>query len=191
MASRKFPTEFAVCEFTVVVDSNEGAPFQFQDLTRRLPSGERVPLVVRTTQKAMWAMGRKQHGAGLADYSIEGLEEEVQVERKSISDLFGSVTEGRTNFEAEIRSLNRRCRYAAVVIEAGWGEIHGGLPGSQVRPQSVIETMVAWAQRYPKVHWLPMPTRDMAERMTFRILDRFWRDHQVRNGGTDAREKTI
>lgn len=176
MARQQFPTEFAVCEFTVVVDSNEGAPYQFQDLTRRLSNGERVPLVVRTTEKAMWAMGRKEHGAGLADYSIDGLEEEIQVERKSISDLFGSVTAGRSNFEAEIRSLNRRCKFAAVVIEAGWGAIQQGLPDSQVRPQSVIETIIAWQQRYPRVHWMPMPTRDMAERTTFRILDRFWRD---------------
>jgi len=180
---RQYPVEFAICEFTVVVDSNEGAPFQFQDLTRKLPNGERVPLVVRTEKKAMWSMGRSKHGAGLADYSIEGMEEQIQVERKSLEDLFGSVTSGRANFEAEIRSLNRRCKFAAVVIEGGWSAIQAGLPGSQVSPQSVIETIVAWQQRYPIVHWMPMPTRDMAERMTFRILDRFWRDNHDKENG--------
>ena len=114
---------------------------------------------------------------------LDRVQLQIQVERKSLEDLFGSVTSGRANFEAEIRSLNRRCKFAAVVIEGGWSAIQAGLPGSQVSPQSVIETIVAWQQRYPIVHWMPMPTRDMAERMTFRILDRFWRDNHDKENG--------
>jgi hypothetical protein len=165
----------------IVIDSNEGAPYQFKGLTRRVTEGgvkKSLPLVIQTTRKAMWTMGRAQYGAGLADYSIDGFEEQIQVERKSLEDLFASVTVRRDNFEAEIASLNQRCQFAAVVVEAGWSAIQQGLPDSRVSPRSVIETIVAWQQRYPRVHWLPFPTRDMAERMTFRVLDRFWRDQQ-------------
>jgi hypothetical protein len=163
--------------FTVVVDSNEGAPYQFQGLKQRTGDGGK-PIVVRTVQKAMWAMGRKEHGVGLADYSIDGWEERVQVERKSLEDLWNTLSGRRAEFEKEIARLNRDCEYAAVVVEASWTAIKAGIPGRDLAPESVIGTIRAWRQRYPGVHWLPMLDRRQAEVETFWILERFWLDHQ-------------
>lgn len=168
-------TEFEICPFTVVVDSNEGAPFQFTGIKGKKVSGERKPIVVRTVKKPLWNWGRDVHGVGLADYSIDGIEDEIQIERKSVSDLFSTLGDRRDGFEAEIKRLNSHCIYAAVVIEGGYGHIssfheHGP------EPSSVIGTILAWSQRYPGVHWIPAGSRDMAERLTFRILERYWND---------------
>lgn len=169
--------EFEVAPFTVVIDSNEGAPFSFQGIKGRKRNGVQLPVVVKIVRKPMWNIGRADHGTGLADYSIEGLEELVQIERKSIEDLFGTLSSRRENFEREIDRLNRQCEAACVLIEGSFGHI-ASFKSHGPDPASVIGTMIAWGQRYPKVHWIPAGSRDMAERLAFRFLERFWIDRE-------------
>lgn len=123
----------------------------------------------------MWADNRSKWGAGLGDYSIEGYEELIQIERKSAEDLFSTLAHGRVNFEAEVKRLNSQCQYACIIAECDWTTVlhwkgHGALP------QSVVATRLAWEQRYPRVHWKFVPSRSIAEKLTFSMLDRFWRD---------------
>lgn len=186
------------CPFCIVIDTNEQQPFSFSGfyteskLTKAgrgallLSRDSGRPLLVQTERKPLWAMGRSEHGAGLADYSIHGHEEHVQVELKhSLADLFASVGQRRDNFEAEIDSLNRRCKVAAVVVCGSWGQITNYTPPHGVEehrksmtPASVRGTIISWSQRYPRVHWFLMPTRVECEVLTFQILERYWRDQQ-------------
>jgi len=171
--------DFEVCPFTIVIDSNEGAPFQFVGIKGRSKNGVRLPVVVKTVKKPMWNFGRDVHGVGLADYSIDGLEELVQVERKSVDDLFGTLSGRRENFENEIARLNRQCEAAWVLVEGGYGSI-ASYKGHGPEPSSVIGTVISWGQRYQRVHWILAGSRDMAERLAFRFLERYWLDREER-----------
>jgi DNA-binding ferritin-like protein (Dps family) len=171
--------KFEVCPFSIVIDSNESAPWQFLGIKTRAKAGSKFPLVVRTIKKPMWNMGRDQWGTGLADYSIDGLEEEIQIERKSIDDLFGTLGQRRQNFKREISRLNDQCKVAYVIVEGSWGHIarytdHGP------DPSSVVGTIISWSQRFQKVHWVIAGTRDMAERLAFRCLERYWINREER-----------
>ena len=109
------------------------------------------------------------------DYSVKGLEDQVTVERKSLADAFGSFGNGRRRFE---RVLERMASfgYAAVVLEADWHTILRNPPAfSKLNPKTVLASAVAWTQRY-RVHFWPCPNRAFAERLTYRLLERFWRD---------------
>lgn len=58
----------------------------------------------------------------IGDYSIEGEESRIAIERKSPMDLFGTLTKGHSRFKAEIaRSMGYR--YFAIVIEATHAQI--------------------------------------------------------------------
>jgi hypothetical protein len=178
MTSKPEP-EFEVCPFTVVIDSNEGAPWLFRELNEK---GSKKPLVIKTVKKALWAMGRMDFVVegrtikrGLADYSIDGMEELIQIERKSHTDLYGTLGGRRDEFEAEMMRLSK-CEVAYVITECGWAQIGEAPPDSGVYPSSVIGTIISWQQRYPKVHWLTAGTRSVAERLAFRVLERFWDD---------------
>lgn len=160
----------AVCPFTVVVDSREQLPYDFSGMTSQT-TGETlvVPVLVR--------------GLPSGDYSIDGdgMENRIAVERKSLDDLYGSVTWGRVRFEAEIARLNDLAAggFAAVVIEATWPEIVAPVehrPGwiNQTDPRSVEGTIVAWSIRYSRVHWWACGDRRGAECRTFSILSKFW-----------------
>lgn len=132
--ARKPIPEYLTCPFTIIMDSNEGLPFQFQGHSRRHSSGKKLPLVIQTERQALWAMdqrdvtisrGKKSetHRVGYADYSIKGLERYIQIERKEIGDLFGTIGGRHSRFEAEIKRLHEDCLVSAVVIEATLAQI--------------------------------------------------------------------
>ena len=57
------------------------------------------------------------------DYSIEGLEDQVTIERKSLADAFGTIGGQRKRFQRELERMTS-FKYAAVVIEADWPTIY-------------------------------------------------------------------
>jgi len=111
------------------------------------------------------------------DYSLDGHENEVAVERKSLTDLYGTLGGGRQRFEAEVERL-AVMSHAAIVIEATWDRImREPPPGSRLNPKTIYRTCIAWTQRFPRVHWFPVVDRRMAEITTFRILERWWNEN--------------
>lgn len=84
------------------------------------------------------------------DYSIDGLEHRVCIERKSIDDWIGTVLRDRQRFYRELdrmRAFDFRC----VIIEAGVREIMAGSYRSNASPASVMGFVaeVAVAQSVP------------------------------------------
>jgi len=77
-------------------------------------------IVIDTREKDEYSFAtpslRKKLDAG--DYSIEGLESQVAVERKSLDDFVSTVIHGRERFRNELRKL-ADYRAACVVVEAG------------------------------------------------------------------------
>ena len=160
-----------VCPFSVVVDTREQLPYYFTEIPGKDGEIFVVPVIVR--------------GLESGDYSIHGMEDQVAIERKSLDDLYGSVTWGRDRFEREIARLHDLALdgFAAVVIEATWPEIMDPLayrPGwiNQTDPKSVEGTIVSWSIRYPHVHWWACGDRRGAELRTFSILRKFWSERQ-------------
>lgn len=158
-----------VCPFTIIVDTREQLPYTFDGM------GLIVPTIVQ--------------GLHSGDYSIDGLDEIVAVERKSLDDLYGSTTWGRKRFEAEIGRLSDLPGFAAVMIEADWREIAAPAehrPGWENRtdPRSVVGTINSWSIRYPRVHWLACGSRREAEIRTFQILQAAWKEWHGKAGTT-------
>lgn len=147
-----------------MIDNREKLPYTFDGLRADAREGG-GPLAV-PVKVATLASG---------DYSLEGFETRIAVERKSLADLFGTIGQGRERFERELARLNE-FEFAAVVVEAEWSEILSGGPiHSKLSPKTVFRSVNAWEQRYTRVHWHFLPGRDIAEVKTFRVLERFQR----------------
>lgn len=166
--------------FRIVVDSNEGLPYRFSGL---LTDGENPrPIIVETIRMPLYQsfitqvqVKGKWYSKGLADYSVEGFEDRIQIERKSLEDLYGTLGGRRDEFEAEIARLNL-CDFAAVLVEASWNDIAHNPPShSRLSPKSVTRTVQSWSMRYPRVHWFTVSGRQQAESFAFRLLEMFWR----------------
>lgn len=154
----------------IVVDSREQLPYAFADLHADARDGYR-PLAV-TLRNGCLPEG---------DYSLEGFENQIAVERKSLADLYGTLGQGRGRFQRELERLDA-LSFAAVVVEADWREVLMDPPDrSRLNPKTVYRSVIAWQQRRPRVHWWFCVNRRMAEITTFRILERFYRDQQSKN----------
>lgn len=150
------------CPFTVVIDTNETYPFPFDSIHDRDGALVRVPTVRRPL-----------YLSGLADYTIDGMETLIQIERKA-EDIAPSMSERRDIFEAEVRRLSEMCEFAAVVVEHPWRDILSDDHVHGARAKSISRTVQSWMINYPGVHWIMCEGRYMAEQMTFRLLEKFY-----------------
>ncbi len=150
----------------VVVDNREQRPFDFLGLRCDQADGG-GPLTIPTVRGTL-ASG---------DYSLQGFETRVAVERKSLADLYSTLGQGRDRFERELERL-AAMEFAAVVIEATWPELCADPPPhTELPPKIVFRSILAWSVRYPRIHWFPAGPRRLAEVTTFRLLERFLKEH--------------
>lgn len=180
MAKTAALSEIDVCPFTIVIDSNESAAYHFAGIKSR--EHKERDLVIQCVRKPLWnheprlvEIKGQSHKVGFADYSIEGMESAVAIERKSIEDLFSTLGSRRDRFEAEIKRIHEDCEFAMVIVEADWPQILRW-KGHGPDPASVYGTIMAWRQRYRNCHWELCFSRAFAEKQTFRTLERFFRD---------------
>ncbi len=108
-------------DVTVIIDTREQTPLHFpkmKTIVKTLPTG---------------------------DYSIQGLEKYIVVERKNLSDLLGCVGRYRERFDAE---LQRLLAYdaRALVIEATKAQCIAGNGRSKVHPKAVEGSLNAWSR---------------------------------------------
>jgi len=159
---------FCLSPFTIIVDSNETNPYHFSGIKEDADRGQ-ATIIPQIQQQAMWV-------DGLADYSIQGHETEIQIERKSKEDLYATLGGRREKFEVEIKRLNDVCRIAYVVIEAEWSDIILRPPQhSNLNPKAISRTFDSWSMKYPGVHWVTCYSRRHAEVKTYRLLEMFWK----------------
>ena len=146
---------------TLVVDTREQRPFQFpsKSIIRK------KEIIIKTVPLGLKA----------GDYSVLGLQDQISIERKSMIDLFGTAGGGRDRFERELERL-AELEYAAIVIEGTWEDIARRPPArSDMTSKSVIRSLLAWSQRYG-IHVFAVGPRPLAARLTYIMLERFWRD---------------
>lgn len=147
---------------TVLVDTREQLPFAFDAIPADATAGG-----------GLWRVRTDRLALPSGDYSLDGYAAAVAVERKSLADLFGTVGQGRERFVRELERL-ADMTFAAVVVEAEWSAVFTAPPGfTGLPPKTVFRSVLAWQQRFPRVHWWFCPDRDFAEVCTFRILERF------------------
>lgn len=79
------------------------------------------------------------------DYTIKGLERQIAIERKSLSDLVGVIGRDRERFEREVQRL-LAYPVRALVVESDWTEIEmRQWPAkSRIAPSHVVGSLLGW-----------------------------------------------
>lgn len=81
------------------------------------------------------------------DYSLKGYENLVMIERKTIGDLWGTLTFGRERFMKEMdRALEYPIRY--LVIEGTLKDIDAGFRYSKVTPEFIHASLISLQVKY-------------------------------------------
>lgn len=137
---------------TIIIDTREQRPFLFT----------KYPCAIKR-------VGLKQ-----GDYSVEGLEDRIAIERKSLSDLVGTLTQGRDRFYRELDRL-KDYDFVAIVIEATYRQVaHGPYAFSRAKPYSIIRTLHSIQQKRG-VQVIFAGDAAHAEEWTFNALEMFWK----------------
>lgn len=74
------------------------------------------------------------------DYSVAGLEHDVAIERKSISDLIGSLTSGRDRFKREVDRL-RAYPFARLLIIGNAQDLLRGTRFANADPKAMTHSL--------------------------------------------------
>jgi len=147
-----------------VIDTREQLPWTFEDVT--IGTGKSVKVIdLQTVSRALPA----------GDYSIEGFETRIAIERKSKEDLFNTLCRGRDRFTRELQQLNEY-DFAAVFVEAEWSDCMKNPPASKFAPVSLDGTINAFMIRFPRVHWVFRPGRYVTQKAAFKLMDRFFKE---------------
>ena len=133
--------------FKVVIDSREQKPYVFNNfIVSALKSG---------------------------DYSIQGYEDQVAIERKTKEDAYQSFGRGRSRFERELGRLSV-LKYSAIVIEDNLPNFIKSPVHSEMHPKAAVNSVIAWAVKY-KIGVFFAGDRRHGNAITYRLLEKFWK----------------
>lgn len=108
----------------------------------------------------------------LPDGSEFDLREVVAVERKmSLDELCGCYTHDRSRFEREFeRAKEAGAKLYLLIENASWGMAYNGKYRSQMKPQALVASMLAWLARYDCQ--IIMVGKDLSGKLIYDILYR-------------------
>ena len=146
----KFPADGKFLP-TLIQDTREQTPLQFLNL----------PVIVA--------------GLTTGDYSVRGLEDDLCIERKSLPDLYGSLTSGRERFMRELHRM-RSYNFARLLIIGSEQEIQQGSSRHRgINPKAILHSLAAIEARGVPVCFSPSPVTAAA------LVEKwaFWRAREV------------
>jgi DNA excision repair protein ERCC-4 len=141
-------------QLNIVVDTREQKPYQFKKYD--------CTCEVKTLKTG--------------DYSISGLENEIAIERKSKSDLFGSLGSGRKRFEREFQRL-QVIKYPVLLVESSLYDLFKPIIFSKMKPIAVVNSVISWSIKY-SVHVFFGCNRELSESLAYRILEKYYSNKQ-------------
>jgi ERCC4-type nuclease len=156
--------------FKIVYDCNEQIPYTFQGFTSDADHGK-LPIVVDLERRDLET----------ADYTIDGLEDLICIERKSGDDMLKTLLNGkgdnhrRDNFFKELDRM-QAFDQSLIVVEADFVPWLRDIPlKSSANPKSIARTILAIQQDFRTTQWAWCHDRPCAEKYTFDFLHRFWK----------------
>jgi hypothetical protein len=170
--------------FTIIVDSAEQQPFAFAEISCDAKHKEPYWQPQTITR----CLGRHPNSQG--DYSLAGYVGQVGVERKSLSDMQGTLlgwsdefgAGRRDRFESELANLSNMPA-GLVVVEATFFDVIRHAPQTAKRTSRenakiLSRSIIAYQQDY-LVRWIFCDSRRLAEVVTFRWMERFWQKREA------------
>ena len=159
-------SELFLCPFVVVQDTREQAPWTFQNVI---------------IEKRLWVIHREVKTMQTGDYSIEGFEDLLVIERKSVSDIIQSITAGHNREgrkQARMREIQDAGGFCRMVIEGSFSVACDQLDteeGRRVSSSHILGTWKSWEIKY--VPWLWAGDRRRAELIAFHLMLEWWREN--------------
>jgi len=104
-------------------------------------------IVIDTREKKPYAFNSARVGSvkkalPAGDYSLEGYENQVVIERKTLTDFISTVVHNKPRFQAELLKL-KNYKFAWIILESSIEEIFQEQYRSAIKPKALFEMSVA------------------------------------------------
>ena len=163
-------------KFKILIDTREQKPWSFEGIS--IDASETSAKYSKGTKYQVQTEVRGL-GNSRGDYTVEGYEDRISIERKSIADLQGTLLafgSRRDAFDRELEWLNS-IDCAAVVIEGTLAQAlrvkQRGKRSPELSAKLLHRRMLSCKVKYPKVSFLFCSNRQLAEVTAFRLLQMF------------------
>lgn len=107
------------------------------------------------------------------DYSLDGFEDRIAIERKAAGDLLSCMTGGRDRFRRELERL-RGYEAAAVVVETTFDNLINGNHRSKINPEAIEQTVISMICNY-RIPFFFAKSREQAEKFTYNFFRHYVR----------------
>lgn len=118
-----------------------------------------------------WIAGTVRCALKTGDYTVEGYEDEIIIERKTLEDLVSTLTTKRKTFIKECQRMEAFKR-KFIVIEATLARLKSPYAHSDAHPNSIFGTLIAIQERFG-VQVMFAATRELAEEYTVSTLVKY------------------
>ena len=147
----------------ILLDLREKDPWDFRTIRKEYPG-------------ISFDVERRHIATG--DYTVEGLETEIVIERKSPKDAINTLTQDLRRFDCEFQRMDKMAAFVIVetTLEKALGNVRDYsqlLHGATIR-RSLKQGLVLMALKYPAIKWIFTNDRQTAEFTAFGLLYRHW-----------------
>lgn len=164
--------------------------FKIENIPLAVQRGIKFRILADEREKLPWTFFRfwkrapfdycNKHRLLTSDYSIEGGQHYLAIERKSAVDLLSTLSLGldingkrkRDRFELELGRMQAGVQNCFVIVEAPLARIlqAGAHWKGQLAKTLLLRAIVRLKRRYPKIKWEFYPDREAAEARAFYLL---------------------
>lgn len=110
------------------------------------------------------------------DYSIDGYQDSLAIERKTLPDLVTCLGKERNRFERELQRAEN-LQFFAVIIEAKYTALKKGYYQSHISPHAACQSIAAFHVKYG-IPFLFCDSRPAAEYECWSLLNQFFKHQQ-------------
>jgi len=106
------------------------------------------------------------------DYSIQGLEDLICIERKELSDFISCCASGRDRFKRELKRM-QAYKVRCVIIEGSMTDILTHNYRSKIKPQCILGSLASWQARY-NIPFILAGNRKQAEQYALALINNYY-----------------
>lgn len=119
--------------------------------------------------------GQKIEKLDVGDYTIEGLEEVLMIERKTIGDLWGTLG-NQTNYKRFLREIERAKdhKYKFLIIEGSVVDVNRGYAYSKVPVENIHAKLISLQIKH-NIHVIFAGRKDIARAYVRRLMHKIFR----------------
>lgn len=151
---------------TVLVDTREQQPLSFHRFKN-------------------WVGGVRRATLNTGDYSVEGMEGLITLERKSLPDLIGTLMHGRTRFISECERMTG-FKYRAILVEGSYENCksrYDHLGFTQAHPNGIVGSLDAIECKFNIPVIYTSMNKDLAEEKAASWLSKHFTYHWLEQQG--------